>query len=823
MTTLVVGDNGSNTLSGSADSDLIYGFNPNGQQSQVSQINATRVASGLNQPLFAGAPPGDTHRLFLVEKGGLIKILNLDTGQVLATPFLNVSTQISAAGEGGLLGLAFDPDFAQNGFFYVNMINTSGDTEIRRFHVSAGTPNQADPGSTLIIRIDQPDGRTNHKAGWLGFSPDDGFLYVPLGDGGGGGDPDGNAQNLNSLLGKVLRLDVHGDDFPGDATRNYAIPADNPFVGASGLDEIWALGLRNPFRDSFDRGLGTFFIADVGQNMWEEVNIGQSGGNYGWDKFEGPDPFEPGTPTGGTAIPPIFAYDHSVGNVITGGYVYRGTSEGLQGHYFFADFGARKVFTLHFNGSTWVATERTDQILANIGTLGNISSFGEDGFGNLYAVDFDGEVFRLSPVAVSGDQADVLNGLAGADMLHGGSGNDVLNGGEGPDFLNGGPGFDFATYANAPTGIVASLTDPRINTGEAAGDIYASIEGLIGSSFDDRLFGDTAANILIGGSGDDRLIGAAGNDSLNGGAGADLLDGGAGSDTAVYLASNAGVQVNLNLVGAQSGGHAAGDTLVAVENVIGSSFADFLTGNGAANVLNGVDGNDVLIGGGGNDTLIGGDGNDTLVGRGGNDTLNGGPGTDTVHYAGSPAGVTVNLGAGTATGGWGNDTIIAAEKVIGTAFNDVLTGNSGANLLAGLGGNDALNGAGGNDNLSGAHGNDVLIGGPGKDGLLGGNDADIFRFNSITETLPGAPRDVIMDFSRAQGDKIDVSGIDARLDLAGNQAFTFIGTAAFTGIDGQLRQGGNVIQGDVNGDQVADFEIVWNFAGANLIASDFIL
>jgi glucose/arabinose dehydrogenase len=217
----------------------------------------------------------------------------------------------------------------------------------------------------------------------------------------------------------VLRLDVHGDDFPGSAARNYAIPADNPFVGADRiLDEIWALGLRNPFRDSFDRALGTLFIADVGQNTYEEVNIGASGANFGWDRFEGPDAFDDTPLGGGTLTAPIHFYDHTVGSVVTGGYVYRGSSQGLQGQYFFADFGAEKIFTLRFNGTSWDATERTSQISADVGELNRISSFGEDGAGNLYAVDIEGEVFRLSPRSTSSDQGDTLRGGGGDDSLY---------------------------------------------------------------------------------------------------------------------------------------------------------------------------------------------------------------------------------------------------------------------------------------------------------------------------------------------------------------------------------------------------------------------
>ena len=278
--------------------DLIYGFDPNGPQSQASEIIATRVAAGLGQPLFVVAPPDDPNRLFIVEKTGLIKILDLATGQVLATPFLNVSSQILTDGERGRLGLAFDPAFASNGLFYLNLINMSGDTEIRRYHVSAN-PNVAEPASTPILTIDQPS-FSNHKGGWIGFGPD-GYLYAALGDGGSGGDPLGSGQNINSLLGKILRVDVHGDDFPVDPTRNYAVPADNPFVGSDGLDEIFAFGLRNPWRPSFDRGLGDFYIADVGQGQWEEIDIGQSSANYGWNTFEGPVPFPGGAPLTGVS------------------------------------------------------------------------------------------------------------------------------------------------------------------------------------------------------------------------------------------------------------------------------------------------------------------------------------------------------------------------------------------------------------------------------------------------------------------------------------------------------------------------------------------
>jgi glucose/arabinose dehydrogenase len=455
---LIIGGDGGQSLQGTGGADLIYGFDPNGGAAQASSIQALRVAPGFDQPLFATAVPGDQNRLFVVEKTGHIDIVDLsaeDAGvfSVKPTPFLNVSSQISTAGEGGLLGLAFDPDYAHNGFFYVNLINTAGDTEIRRYQVSSN-PDVANAASaSLVIRIDQPDGVTNHKAGWLGFGPD-GYLYAALGDGGGGGDPFHNGQNLNSLLGKMLRLDIHGDSFPADPTRNYAIPTDNPFVGKPGADEIWGYGLRNPWRDTFDRATGQFIIADVGQGKWEEVDIGQAGANYGWNLFEGPEAFTSGASAAGLT-PPIFSYDHSVGISITGGYVYRGPSEQLQGQYFYSDFGSGLIATLQFVNGQWISTTRTAQVVTNAGRIDNPSSFGEDARANLYIVDIaDGEVFRLTPTGTSLDGADIIAAGAGDDMVFAGAGddnvkgqagNDTLNGMNGNDTLDGGPGNDIVT------------------------------------------------------------------------------------------------------------------------------------------------------------------------------------------------------------------------------------------------------------------------------------------------------------------------------------------------------------------------------------------
>ncbi len=372
-------------------------------------MSLERVAQGISSPLYATAPAGDSSRLFVVEKvSGQIKILNLGTGAVNSIPFITI-TDISTNSERGLLGLVFHPSYASNGFFYVNLTNESGNTEIRRYQVSSN-PNIANLNSEeLIIGYDQPF--TNHNGGWMGFGPD-GYLYIANGDGGSSNDPGNRAQDLHSLLGKMLRLDVSSDDFPTDPTRNYGIPADNPFKGVmvdSELvrEEIWAFGLRNPWRSSFDRQTGDLLIADVGQGAREEVNFqaaGSDGGeNYGWRLREGlienPDSVAGGPKPAGN-VDPIYDYERGFGlfqgNSVTGGYVYRGPVLAARGHYFFGDFVSGGIWSLRAaSGSATQLTDRTGQLVPDAGNVDNIASFGEDALGNLYIIDFDGEIFKL--------------------------------------------------------------------------------------------------------------------------------------------------------------------------------------------------------------------------------------------------------------------------------------------------------------------------------------------------------------------------------------------------------------------------------------------
>ncbi len=385
------------------------------QNAFADGVGSERVASGLSRPVYVASPPGDTERLFVVEQHvGRIRILKLDSGELNATPFLSV-TGLATGNEQGLLGLAFDPDYWQNGYFYVNLNVANGTTEIRRYQTSSDNPDVADPASlTRVLTYSQPF--SNHNGGWLDFGPD-GYLYIASGDGGSANDPGNRAQQIvNQKLGKLLRIDVSGDDFPGDDRRNYAIPPSNPFVGIEGDDEIWAYGLRNPWRCSFDRLTGELYIADVGQGQREEISIqpadSPGGENYGWRMMEG---FRCHRPNEAIACihpsltPPVHDYMHSGapdgGVSVTGGYVYRGPIASLQGRYFFADFGSSQVWSFVWNGNEITAFENnTVGLEPDVGRIAGITSFGEDELGNLYITTLNGGLYKIvCQTAFSGD------------------------------------------------------------------------------------------------------------------------------------------------------------------------------------------------------------------------------------------------------------------------------------------------------------------------------------------------------------------------------------------------------------------------------------
>lgn len=330
------------------------------------------VADGFDSPLEIKHAGDD--RLFIVEQGGVIKILN-SNGSVNTTPFLDITSQVTSGGERGLLGLAFHPAYASNGFFYVNYTNTNGNTQISRFTVSSN-PDIADSNSELqMLSFNQPF--TNHNGGHIAFGPD-GMLYIASGDGGSGGDPQNNSQSLNTLLGKLLRINV-------DIAAPY-IPSDNPFISNSAaMDEIWAYGLRNPWKFSFDEVTGNLWIADVGQNSWEEINkqpYTVSALNYGWRCYEASAPYNTsGCPPAGQLTFPFAEYASSSGNCsVTGGYIYRGAEfPAIQGLYFFADLCSHEIGTVDQSGN-----------LTFHGTFGvsTITSFGVDVDDNLYLTSF---------------------------------------------------------------------------------------------------------------------------------------------------------------------------------------------------------------------------------------------------------------------------------------------------------------------------------------------------------------------------------------------------------------------------------------------------
>lgn len=404
-------------------------------------ITSVRVASGLTQPLNAAAAPGDFSRLFIVERTGRIKILQ--NGVVNPTPFLNVSSLISTTWlEYGLLGLTFHPNFQQNGFFYVNYTPPNGtiaDTQIVRYRVSTD-PNVADTTTATTILRFNFGSRREHRAGWMAFGPD-GYLYVSTGDG-GENDPDNAAQNTALLRGKILRLDVNGidgvpgtsddDGFPADANKNYQIPASNPFVNRPGIaPEIWAYGLRNPWRCSFDRLTGDLWIGDVGQGMREEVDFqpGGSGGghNYGWRCTEGTacPGFTGCTCNGPGLTPPIYEYNHSTGLSVTCGYVYRGCAiPGLEGTFFFADYQNSHLWSLRYTQAGGVTdfTNRQVELTPPGQTVNNVASFAEDGYGEIYMIDYNGgEVFKIVPATFIGPDCNANSRRDACDILSGAS------------------------------------------------------------------------------------------------------------------------------------------------------------------------------------------------------------------------------------------------------------------------------------------------------------------------------------------------------------------------------------------------------------------
>jgi glucose/arabinose dehydrogenase len=373
---------------------------------QWPNIALTPTVNGLAQPLHITHAGDSSGRLFVVEKAGVIRIVR--GGSLEPTAFLSITDRVgSSGGEQGLLSVAFPPDYATRGYFYVDYTDANGDTVVSRFHLTPD-PDVADPSSEeIILTEDQP--YANHNGGQLAFGPD-GYLYIGLGDGGSGGDPLGNGQNPATLLGAILRIDVEPHAVSFSATHRlyfplialqgaggalaYRIPPTNPFTQTAGYrDEIWAWGLRNPWRFSFDRGTGDLYIGDVGQGAYEEIDfqsVASPGGeNYGWAVMEGAHCYPSGPCDSTGLVLPVAEYAHSQGcAAATGGVVYRGPNPDLQGIYFYGDYCSGRVWGLRQEGGMWTTQELADTSL-------NVASFGEDEAGNVYVADLNGSVYQL--------------------------------------------------------------------------------------------------------------------------------------------------------------------------------------------------------------------------------------------------------------------------------------------------------------------------------------------------------------------------------------------------------------------------------------------
>lgn len=353
------------------------------------QLSLEPFAEGFDQPLYVTGTGAGDGSLIALEKNG--RAWRLGDGLRDDTPFLDLSDAVSTESEQGLLGIAFPEDFAETGRFYVNYTGGNGGTVISRFET--GSSGSADLESEQVL-LDFSQPYANHNGGMIEFGPD-GMLYVSTGDGGSGGDPEGNGQRLDTYLGKLLRLDVEAGDDAGEFA--YATPADNPFASdAAAKGEIWAYGLRNPWRFSFDRETGDLWIGDVGQNAWEEIDFQSAsstgGENYGWNVLEGTHPFPADSEIGDTSgyVMPVVEYDRAAGKSVTGGYVYRGTAQpALEGVYLYGDFSSGRIWGLRRSGESI-----ENVLLAETGRV--ITSFGEDDDGELYVVDFAGQILRVT-------------------------------------------------------------------------------------------------------------------------------------------------------------------------------------------------------------------------------------------------------------------------------------------------------------------------------------------------------------------------------------------------------------------------------------------
>jgi glucose/arabinose dehydrogenase len=370
---------------------LFFASSAFGQTQSQYTVQVAFPQLTFNQPVGVYYAPDDSHRLFVVEQLGVIQVFHNSPTTANASIFLDIQDRVLFSGEQGLLGLAFHPNYTTNGYFYVDYVAPNPTrTVIARYHVASNNSNQVDLASELIL-LTIPQPFPNHKGGQIAFGPD-GYLYIGMGDGGSEGDPLGNGQNRSTLLGKILRIDVNNPS----VDKSYTFPPDNPFVGniVGYREEIYAWGFRNPWRFSFDSVTGRLWVGEVGQNTEEEIDLVEKGKNYGWNIMEGTLIYAGGNTAGLTL--PVYAYNHTLGNAIIGGYVYHGAAvPSLQGAYVYGDYGSGRIWTLSVNDSG-VAVSNSLLVLSNL----TISSFGVDQTGEMYVCSFNGKIYQIIALSI---------------------------------------------------------------------------------------------------------------------------------------------------------------------------------------------------------------------------------------------------------------------------------------------------------------------------------------------------------------------------------------------------------------------------------------
>jgi Ca2+-binding RTX toxin-like protein/glucose/arabinose dehydrogenase len=724
-----------------------------------------RVGTGFSGgPLFIVEVPDGSGRMYVVEKNGTIRILNPDTGVIAATAFLSVAGEVSTSGEQGLLGFALSPNFATSGIFYIYMTNTNGDNEVRRYTTVPGSLDQADSGSADRILLLPHPGAANHNAGWIAFGPDN-LLYIPTGDGAVGS----NAQSLNSLLGKILRIDPGSDAFPADPDRDYAIPSGNPYAGATpGLDEIWATGLRNPFRASFDPLNGNLWIGDVGQNAIEEIDLapaGQAGLNFGWDVREGTQQHT--GPNSLAFTPPVTEYGHGTGpfqgSSVTGGLVYRGPIAGLDGQYVFGDFfdelWSAPVGSLVQDSTRPSSgfTLRNTAFTPNAGTIDQITSFATDQAGNLYITDLGGEVFRVRVSAAPNFAGGSLSVEIGAGE---GPAEDRLGFATGAVTLSNGTNFDsqvrvggvlVGTIAPNGTGVNGEPLIVLFSSGANQARITTLVQAV------------TYSNVAADPTPGNRSI----TIRLNDGAGTS----GGGNDTAIVTTSvNVSTEAGVILTGTPG-----------EDQLTGGTGDDTISGLAGNDTLTGLAGNDFIDGGAGADAMAGGLGNDTYVVDDGADAVNeaSAQGNDTIYAA-----VSYTLGEGSHAETLSAITWAATDplNLIGNSFNNTVYGNAGVNLLNGGGGTDLMIGFGGDDTYVIDHAGDLIIDNAGQ-----GNDA---VYAAVSFTLnEGAHVETVSAISWAATDPLNLTGNSLTNSVYGNAGTNILNGGG--GTDFMIGFGGN--------------------------------